>query len=65
VEAEADVAKAEAALAVLEATTAIQMWLGELDAFLEAWTKHEETMMKMMSASEMPLAKQGKRKTKK
>jgi hypothetical protein len=26
------------------------MWLGELDEFLAAWTKHEAVMLSMMTA---------------
>ena len=50
-EAEADVEKAQAELVVLEGTTAIEMWLGELDEFLAVWDKHEVAMLNMMSAS--------------
>jgi DNA topoisomerase-2 len=50
VEAEKDVEKAQEELVVLEGTTAIAMWLGELDEFLAAWTKHEAVMLSMMTA---------------
>jgi DNA gyrase/topoisomerase IV subunit A len=50
VEAEKDVEKAQDELVVLEGTTAIAMWLGELDEFLGAWTKHEAVMLSMMTA---------------
>ena len=46
----------------LENTTSIEMWLGELDNFLEVWNKHEAVMLAMMSAS-TPIAK--KKATKK
>jgi DNA topoisomerase-2 len=50
-EAERDVEKAEAELVELEKTTAIQMWLGELEEFLAVWDKHEAAMLKVMTAS--------------
>lgn len=51
-EAERDVEKAEAELVELEKTTAINMWLGELEEFLAVWDKHEALMVKVMTASE-------------
>jgi DNA topoisomerase-2 len=51
-EAERDVEKAEAELVELEKTTAINMWLGELNEFLAVWDKHEALMVKVMTASE-------------
>ena len=64
-EAEADVAQAEEALKKLEATTVVELWSGELDAFLDAWEKHEATMMSIMTAGEGGVAvasKKGKGK---
>ena len=61
VEAEKDVEKTQEELVALEKTTAIEMWLGELDEFLDVWNKHEVVMLAMMSAS-APVAGSGKKK---
>jgi DNA topoisomerase-2 len=49
-EAEKHVAEAEAALAELEASTAVGIWLKELAEFLEVWEKHEAGMMSVLTA---------------
>jgi DNA topoisomerase II len=62
-EAEAAVLAAEEELNSLEATTAVDLWTTELDMFLDAWDKHEATMVGLLTAGEVVM--ESKKKAKK
>jgi DNA topoisomerase II len=51
IDTEAELAKANDALSVLQKTTAAHMWLTELDQFMDSWLSAETEMLSILSAS--------------
>lgn len=63
-EAKHDVEKAEGQLKILENTTAVNMWLHELDEFVSEWETHKAHMLELIMGAVHDSAEKGKSKGK-